>query len=221
MSAFDDIRPQMTPEEFRLLRDLVYEYCGIAIRDDLKYVMERRLLSRLEQLGLTDFASYYRFLRFDPGRKAELDTAVEVLTTNETYFFREPLQLQAFAEELLPLMAARNARSRRLRIWSAGCSSGEEAYTIAMLIRTDGRFDSWDVEVYGTDISKRVLNIARRAEYGSSALRSTSPDLLARWFDAVPGPSGKVKVKEEIRRWVTFGHLNLFDEQVVKVVPRM
>src|SRR3712207_2413941 len=101
----------MSQEEFRLLRDHVYEYCGIAIRDDLKYVMERRLLPRLEALGLSDFASYYRFLRFDPTKKAELDTAVEALTTNETYFFREPLQLQAFSEELLPLLEKKNERS--------------------------------------------------------------------------------------------------------------
>ncbi|MFL5318353.1 MAG: CheR family methyltransferase, partial [Myxococcaceae bacterium] len=216
MGSFDDIRPQMTQEDFRLLRDLVYEHCGILVREDLKYVMERRLLPRLEQLGLTDFASYYRYLRFDPLRRAELDTAVEALTTNETYFFREPQQLQAFSEELLPLLEQKNARSRRLRIWSAGCSSGEEPYTIAMLAKESRRFEGWDVEVYGTDISRRVLNIARRAEYGASSLRSTSESNLARWFDEVPG--GKVKVKEEIRRWVSFGHLNLFDENVARLV---
>ncbi|MFL5318793.1 MAG: CheR family methyltransferase, partial [Myxococcaceae bacterium] len=132
--------------------------------------------------------------------------------------FREPQQLQAFSEELLPLLEQKNARSRRLRIWSAGCSSGEEPYTIAMLAKESRRFEGWDVEVYGTDISRRVLNIARRAEYGASSLRSTSESNLARWFDEVPG--GKVKVKEEIRRWVSFGHLNLFDENVARLVPR-
>ncbi len=219
MLPFDKSRPEMTPEEFRLLRDFVYGHCGILVRDDMKFVMQRRLWARLEALGLNDFSAYYRFLRFDPMRRAELDTAIEALTTHETYFFREPQQLKSFSEELLPRLERRNARTRRLRIWSAGCSSGEEAYTVAMLLKESGRFEGWDVGVYGTDISRRVLASARQGEYGPSALRSTPPDKVARYF--VPVGPGRVRVREDVRSWVSFGQLNLLDGETGQLVPRM
>jgi len=214
----DDSRHEMTPEEFRLLRDLVYGYCGIYIRDDLKFVLERRLWGRVEALGLADFASYYRYLRFHAARRAELEAAVEVVATNETYFFREPLQLRAFTEELIPLLHQRCLRHRRLRIWSAGCSTGEEPYTLAMLLKASGRFEGWDVQVLGTDISRRVLDVARRAEYGPSALRATSAEEVQRFFEPV---GNRHRVREEIRAWVSFGQVNLVQEETRGLVPRM
>ncbi|MCP3144787.1 CheR family methyltransferase [Pyxidicoccus xibeiensis] len=219
MSRFDDSRPEMTVEEFRLLRDHVYSHCGILVHEDMKFVMERRLWPRLEALGLADFGAYHRYLRYDPQRHAELEAAVESLTTHETYFFREPSQLKAFCDELLPVLEKRNGRLKRLRLWSAGCSSGEEAYTLAMLLKDSHRFDDWDVEVYGTDISRRVLALARRAEYGPSALRATSADLLERFF--VPAGNNRVRVRDEVRSWVSFGHHNLLDETGSQLVPRM
>jgi chemotaxis protein methyltransferase CheR len=216
--AYDDNRPRMDPETFRRLRDLVYDHCGILIREDMQFVMERRLWPRVEALGVGDFGSYDRFLRFDPARKAELELAVEALTTHETYFFREPHQLQAFSEELLPRLAARNAASRRLRLWSAGCSSGEEAYTIAMLVQASGLFVDWDVEVYGTDISRRVLATARKAEYGPSSLRATSEEHARRFFDPV---GARMRVRPEVRAQVAFGHLNLLDREMAELVGRM
>jgi chemotaxis protein methyltransferase CheR len=209
----------MSAEEFRLLRDFVYAHCGILVREEMKYVMQRRLWPRLEALGLTDFSAYYRYLRFDAQRRAELEAAIEALTTHETYFFREPHQLKAFCEEVLPRLERRNARTRRLRIWSAGCSSGEEAYTVAMLLKDSGRFEGWDVEVHGTDISRRVLAVARQGEYGPSALRATSPERIARYFAQV-GPN-RVRVRDDVRAWVTFGHHNLQDAETHLLVPRM
>lgn len=218
MVGFDDSRPKMDPEIFRLLRDLVYDHCGILIREDMKFVMERRLWPRLEALGLRDFAAYHQHLRYDTQRRAELELAVEALTTHETYFFREPQQLQAFSEELLPLLHARNERLRRLRIWSAGCSSGEEAYTVAMLVEASGLFSGWDVQVHGTDISRRVLATARKAEYGASALRVTTEPQLARFFE----PAGdRFRVRDAIRSMVSFGHLNLLDDDMAQLLPRM
>ena len=208
----------MSAEEFRLLRDIVYDHCGILVRDEMKFVMERRLWPRLEALAVADFGGYHRYLRYDSNRRSELESAIEALTTNETYFFREPLQLRAFSEELLPLLHQRASRSRRLRVWSAGCSSGEEPYTVAMLIHQSGLFEGWDVEVYGTDISKRVLAAARRAEYGPSSLRATPPDLVTRFFEH---SNGKLRVKEPIRAWVSFGQLNLLDAEMSQLIPRM
>ncbi len=219
MASADPDRPEMTPEEFRLLRELVYAHSGILVRDDLKFVMERRLWPRLEALGLAGYAAYYQYLRYDEGRAAELEASVEALATHETYFFREPLQLEAFAGELLPLLHVRNGRQKRLRLWSAGCSSGEEAYTLAMLVQDARLFDGWDVEVLGTDLSRRVLAAARRAEYGPSALRAAPPEALSRHFD--PAGPGRFRVKDGVRAAVAFGHLNLLDPNQGQLVPRM
>jgi chemotaxis protein methyltransferase CheR len=179
--------------------------------------MERRLLPRLEALGLTDFISYHRFLRLDPRGASELDFAIEALATNETYFFREKPQLQAFSDEILPLLEEQNRSGKRLRIWSAGCSTGEEPYTLAILILESGRFQGWDVQVLGTDISRKVLASARRAEYGPSAMRAMPAGYLERYF----APAGaRHQLKEEVRSLVTFGHLNLVEPEAGPLVPR-
>jgi chemotaxis protein methyltransferase CheR len=219
VSLLDDIRPELTDEAFRLVRDLVYEASGIALRDELRFVVQRRLVPRLEALGLPDFTAYYRFLRFSRGGREELEAAIDAVSTHETYFFREPTQLAAFSAELLPLLARRNARVRALRLWSAGCSTGEEAFTLAMLVQDSGLFAGWDVEVFGTDISRRVLATARRAEFGESSLRATGAAQRARFFE--PVGAGRVRVREEVRARVTFGHLNLLEPHAAALLPRM
>ncbi len=174
---------------------------------------------RLEALSLRDFGQYYRHLRFEAGARDEIELAIELLVPHETYFFREPAQLESFSTELIPMLAERNAPSRRLRLWSAGCSTGEEPYTLAMLMEESGRFAGWDVQVHGTDISRRVISAARKAEYGGSALRTTGAVALSRHFDHLEG--GRVRVKDPLRARVSFGHLNLMDSQGTKLLPRM
>jgi chemotaxis protein methyltransferase CheR len=211
-------RVVMSVEEFRLLRDLIHAHCGIHFREEMKYLLERRLAPRLAMHGLEDFTAYYRFLRFDPARAREMEDAVEILTTNETYFFREAYQLRAFSEEILAEIHERNAARKRLRIWSAGCSTGEEPYTIAILLLESGMFAGWDVEIFGNDISRQVLAAARRGEYKRHAFRETDERVIRRWFE----PSGdKLQVREEARRLVSFGHLNLLDAQMIGLVGQM
>lgn len=217
--SFDEVRPLLTAEEFRLLKELLLDACGLQLRDDLKYVVERRLWPRLEALSLRDYGAYYRYLRFDARAREEVELAIELVVPHETYFFREPAQLDSFSRELLPMLKEDNAGSRRLRLWSAGCSSGEEPYTLAMLIDDSGLFDGWDVQIHGTDISRRMLAAARIAEYGSSALRTTTPSQLGRHFDLV-GP-GRYRVKAARKARVSFGHLNLLDDAGLKLLPRM
>jgi chemotaxis protein methyltransferase CheR len=213
---FEDAPPELTAEEFHLLRDLVYERCGVSFPEDMKFVMERRLWPRLESLGLRDFHAYYRHLRLDPRGPQELELAIDALITHETYFFREAQQLAAFSQELLPRLFQRNQPTRRLRIWSAGCSSGEEAYTIAILVKESGRFEGWNVQIYGTDLSARMLASARRAEYGPSAMRAMPEGYLERYFEPAGGP--RHRVKEEIRSLVSFGSLNLLEWELGQLV---
>jgi chemotaxis protein methyltransferase CheR len=205
----------MGEEEFRLLRDLVQEHCGICFRDEMRYLLERRLGARLAALGLPSFADYHRYLRFDPGRAAELDEAVELLTTNETYFFREPLQLHAFSREILPELARTRAIERRLRIVSAGCSTGEEPYTLAVLVKDSRLFEGWTVEVVGLDISRRCIGHARAGAYREHAFRSPEAKGIRRWFRL---REGRWVVDDAIRRMVRFGTDNLVQPRALATV---
>ncbi|MFZ4856404.1 MAG: CheR family methyltransferase [Desulfuromonadaceae bacterium] len=135
---------------------------------------------------------------------------MSVITTNETYFFRESYQLKAFSDEIIPeLMTRKTAGGHRsLRIWSAGCSTGEEPYTIAMLLSDIPDLNNWNIEIIGTDISQKVLQQARRAVYGKPSFRATEEKDVKRFFVQ---QDGGYKVTSAIREMVTFNHLNLFD----------
>jgi chemotaxis protein methyltransferase CheR len=215
-TALPDQR-RLSPETFRLLRDLIYQHCGIFFADDNAYIIHRRLQPRLDDLSLADFAEYYRYLISVDGsaRKAELEEVVDRVTTNETYFFRESYQLDAFRDEILPELYQHKPRGRRLSVWSAGCSSGEEAYTIAILIMETGLFNEWDVRVFGNDISRRCLHTARKAQYGRASFRATDERLRRRYFREV---DGKQQVRDEVRALCSFGQINLIDDSMMRLV---
>ncbi len=211
---------KMRDTTFRLLRDLIYNYCGLTFDDQSKYLLEKRLANRLVEHQLRDFHEYYHFLMYDKNRDQELNTVVDIMTINETYFFREEQQLKAFAEEILPLLKARKKEEgkRSIRIWSAGCSTGEEPYTIGILIQQSGLFRGWDVEIFATDISHRVLQTARKGEYGKSSFRSTDAYYLEKYFTDV---DGRKRINDSIRNLVNFGYLNLFDTDRICLVGKM
>lgn len=210
----------MTEEEFRLLRDFIYKHCGLNFAEESKYLLEKRLNKRLQHHTLKSFKDYYYLLRYSPQKDQELTEAIDLLTTNETYFFREDFQLRTFIDEILPELRARKERTndRRLRIWSAGCSSGEEPYTLAMLLHDHPEVADWQIEIVGTDISQRVLQMARKGIYSSSSFRSTDPTYKRRFFSEV---DGKFKIDDRIKRMVTVSHLNLLDTSRVAMLGMM
>ena len=216
MSPFE-IGPVMSEEEFRLLRDLIYSHCGIWFDEQNSYLLEKRLGRRLTTHQLETFKEYYQLLRFNRKREQELEELMDLLTTNETYFFREEYQLKAFAEEVVPeLCELRESRGqRRLRIWSAGCSTGEEPYTIAMLLLENPRLRDWEIEIIGTDISQRVLQHARRGVYGKSAFRSTDSYYRDQYFEL---QDGGYRVKDQVRRLVSISQLNLLDSSRMRML---
>lgn len=207
-------------EEFRLLRDFVYQHCGLFFHEENRYLLEKRLSKRLQQLQLKTFKDYYYLLRYSAQRENELTEVVNVLTTNETYFFREDFQLKTFVREILPEILTQKERQgeRRLRIWSAGCSSGEEPYTLAMLLLDTPAFQDWQIEIIGTDISQRVLGLARKGVYGTSSFRTTDDDYLRRFFVEY---EGKYKIVDRVKNLVTISHLNLFDATKVSLLGKM
>lgn len=210
----------LADEEFLLLRNLVYQHCGLHFHQENRYLMEKRLSKRLQQLQIKTFKDYYYLLRYSPQRDIEMTEVVNTLTTNETYFFREDFQLKTFVREILPEIRAQKEREgdRRLRIWSAGCSSGEEPYTIAMLLLDQPEFQGWQIEIIGTDISQRVLNLARKGVYGQSSFRTTDDDYLRRFFSEY---EGKYKIVDRVKNLVTISHLNLFDTTRVSLLGKV
>lgn len=230
-------------DEFRLLRDLFAARTGLFFGPDVRFALERRLRERLALLKLTSFGEYYHYLRFSAHADAEWDEAVDLLTTNETYFFREERQLRAFRHELLPMLHQKTRAHRRLCVWSAGCATGEEAYTIAILIHQSGLFFprrrrtpppgqsaphapgtgiepgapsatadplAWDVRIYGSDISRRCVAVARRGVYGESSFRATTDQQRKEFFFE---RDGGWQVTDAIRQCCHFGHMNLLDDK--------
>lgn len=210
----------LSDEEFRLIRDLIYSHCGIYFDSDATYLLEKRLAKRVQLHHLAGFKDYYHFLKYNRNRDQELSDIMDVLTTNETYFFRESFQLKAFTDEIIP--ALREAKLKNgdltLRIWSAGCSSGEEPYTIAMLLLEMGGFAGWNVEIIGTDISQRVIQQARKGLYGKSSFRVTDESYIRRYFTE---QDGMYRVNDKVRELVTISHLNLLDANRIALLGRM
>jgi chemotaxis protein methyltransferase CheR len=213
-------------DEFRLLRDLFAVRTGLLFGAESRFALERRLRERLMVLKLSSFADYHHYLRFGTQASAEWDEAVELLTTNETYFFREERQLRAFQNEVLPMLEAQARPRRRLAIWSAGCSTGEEVYTIGILVHRSLLFPrrhplneqpAWDVRIYGSDISRRCVAAARRGVYGESSFRVTPADTRRCFFHERPDGW---HVTESIRQMCHFGQMNLLDEDRSRVLGR-
>jgi chemotaxis protein methyltransferase CheR len=202
---------ELSEEEFRLLRDFIHERFGIYFEDNQRASLRARLVGRLAGLDLVSFEEYYEYLRFGPQRAEELERMVSHLTNNETYFFRESTQLQVFADHILRQVKERRAAdgTRRVRILSAGCSSGEEAHTVAMIVYDSGQFFwNWDVQVVGLDVDHVALEKARRGVYFHNSFRSTSPALVERHFTK---EGTGAAVKEPIRRMVRLRHGNIVD----------
>ena len=208
----------MTEDEFRLIRDLIYDYCGIFLPDTMKYLVARRLVSRLHALGLSTFRDYYRALKYGRDSQHEFDQVVERITTNETYFFREDYQLKAFIEEILPAVIEVRDPCDTVRIWSAGCSSGEEPYTIAILVSESSYSSGRKFEIFGNDISRKVLKIARDAHYHAASFRQTDERYVRRYFSK---EGSGYRLRDEIKHRVTFGHLNLMDEGAMAVISNV
>lgn len=206
-------------EVFRLIRDFIDDYCGIYFDDKSKYKVEHRLNRRLKIYHMKDFREYYRFLMYDKKRDEEIHVIIDILTVNETYFFREKSQLEAFSKEILPELREKNKDKKKINIWSAGCSTGEEAYTIAMLILEDRGFNEGSVNILGSDISQRVLRVAREGIYKKNSFRATSQYFIKNYFQEQL--NGDQKISDKVKSLVNFSCLNLLDPFKTKLIGEM
>ncbi len=209
----------MTDETFRLLRDFIYEHSGIYFSDAKKTQLENRLTLRLKATNLGDFDKYYYLLKYDPQADRELRCLFDSVTTNETSFFRSPPQIQSFQEKALPeIMARREEQGEKiLRLWSAGCSTGDEPYTMGIVTKEllQERLAQWDVKIWGSDISEKALKSARAATYSEYTLRSVPPEIKKKYFIA---ERSQYRVVDEIRTLVELQCLNFNDSKRVRLM---
>jgi len=212
-------KPQLTDAEFRLFTDLIRRRCGLHFDESTRFLVERRLGRLLEESQAVSVASYLYQLRNGPNSEEEFWRIIDLLTTNETYFFRERSQLTALVNEVIPEAKRRGARSRRpVSIWSAGCASGEEPFSVVMLGIEAGLVPGVDFRVYASDISRAVLAKARRGVYREASFRETEPLLRQRYFVQKDGLS---RISDEVKRHVDFIHMNLLDESKVSLLGNM
>lgn len=193
----------ITEEEFGLFQSLLYERVGIALTPAKKALVGGRLAQRLRHHRLESFDDYYRLL-IQGANAGELQVAIDLLTTNETRFFREPVHFDFLSTRLLPA----HPRGRGLRVWSAACSTGEEPYSIAMVLAEALGESGW--EVLGSDISTRVLGVARAGIYPLSRTNDIPRRYLASYCLRGTGAcEGKVLIDRRLRERVRFEQVNL------------
>ena len=197
--------PPLADDDFRRVQRLALDWAGLAIAAGKEGLVHSRLARRLRETRHATFAEYLTWL--EQGAPASERVAViDLLTTNKTDFFREPAHFDYLVREVLPPVIASGAP---LRIWSAGCSSGEEPYTLAMVLREELPAGH-DVRILATDISTRILEKARQGRYGADAIAGVDPARRARWFTEQPTPHGpQWTVRGELRAMVAFAYLNL------------
>jgi chemotaxis protein methyltransferase CheR len=209
---------ELPDDVFRLLREQIYKRTGMWFTDSSKYLLQKRLSPRARELNFDSFQKYFYFLQYDPRAESEFDHIYDLVTTNETYFFREPAQLTAFIEEIVPDLLSKKA-VKKIRIWSAGCSSGEEPYSLAMLLTEAGWYNQATFEIFASDINQQVLAKARKGFYRENAFRATAPELRERYF--ARQDDGGWRICDEIRNRVSFGRLNLYDEARVSLLGHL
>ena len=200
----------MTEQEFATLRKIVYERSGIYFQDSKKYVLESRLARRLEELEFDSFTQYLQFLTIGPYQMDEFQEMFNRITINETSFCRNQPQLDVFENVVLQRLLKERAGVKRLRIWSAACSTGEEPYTLAMQVhRTLGvRLADWKVEILGTDISEKALTTAQEGRYTSFSFRGVNPLMMKKYFSEA---GGFFQIDPTIQSMVNFELHNLKD----------
>jgi chemotaxis protein methyltransferase CheR len=205
--------PLLGDAEFQFLRDFVYRHCGIALSEQKRQLVQGRLLRRLRALGLKEFASYCELLRKDPD--AELGELASVISTNVTAFFREMHHYDLLVEQLLPHWLEEKKQGGRLRIWSAGCATGEEPYALAMVLaealeRTGSHVDA---RILATDLSPQALEHAQAGMYALERMEGVSTERRRRWFLRGEGQyEGYACVHQRLRDLVTIQPLNLLHD---------
>jgi chemotaxis protein methyltransferase CheR len=213
--------PKMDDATFTRFRDFIYQQCGISFTENKKYLLEGRIAKRLEAHNLSSFDDYFTLLANPSQQRDELPSLFETVTINETYFFRNPPQFEALEQVVIPeVLNAKQANpqaQKKLRIWSSASSSGEEAYTLAMILldKVKPQFPNFQFEIIGTDISAGVLEKARAGVYKEYAVRNMPPYYLNKYFTR---EGDKFILSPEVKSMAKFMSANLFDTPTMRTM---
>jgi chemotaxis protein methyltransferase CheR len=203
----------MSPKTFEMWRKYIYDNCGIYFQDNKKYLLESRLQKRITYLGLTTFEEYFSFVNDSIKGNQEKKYLYEAITINETFFFRNQPQFDAIINNILPdlIQRKRILGQRKIKIWSAASSSGEEAYTIAIILKDiiKPKYPEFEFEIVGTDINSAVVETAKKGLYKEYSIRQTPPYYLKKYFTRI---ENSFQLNPDIVNAVTFKNMNLYDE---------
>ena len=200
----------ITEQEFTQLASFIHEHYGIRLKKEKKTLVLGRLGNTISRQGFGNFSDYYQHLMADTTGKATFEL-LDKITTNHTFFMREPQHFAFFKEEILPWMQ-RAATDKDVRIWSAGCSKGQEPYTLAMLLKDyfGPNFQQWDADILATDISSAALRSAKEGTYSAEEVTGLPKNWIQKYFNRES--DGKYKVKEELKQQVIFRNFNLMNQ---------
>lgn len=206
------VEQKLKLETFLKLRDFIYEKSGIYFAENKLYLLENRIGRRLRELGKNSYEEYLTLIKQSGGNRDELNLLYNEITINETYFFRYANQLNAFSKIILPnFIKSQSPNSKSIKIWSAASSSGEELYTIGILLKeeTNGLMRNWNFDLKGTDISHRIIEKARNGQYSNNSFRNDVPPYVkSKYFQ---GMGNNFVINDEIKNMAAFSHLNLND----------
>ncbi|HEU4779015.1 MAG TPA: protein-glutamate O-methyltransferase CheR [Steroidobacteraceae bacterium] len=207
---------ELTDAQFHRIRALVREHTGISLSEAKRQLVYGRLVRRLRALNLGSFAEYVELLERDVA--AELEEFTNAITTNLTSFFREPHHFEYLASDVLPQIIAKDTGNRRARIWCCAASTGEEPYSIAMVLReAQEQLTGFDVKLLATDLDSAVLATAAAGVYNAERLQSVNGARVSRFFQKGSGAqAGKFRTQDELRSLITFKQLNLMHEWPIR-----
>lgn len=205
----DEAPPGFDAAEFERFCDFLRERTGLSYTEAKRYYVDRRVARRMEAVGAADFREYLNLLRFQASGE-ELQLLVNQMTVNETYFFREKYQFDCLVNHVLGEVVQKRRESRPVRIWSAGCSTGEEPYSVAiMLLEYWSRVDEFEVELYASDIDSTVLDRARDGFYEERSVQQLPAHLLSKYFHQIT--PGRWRIIDELRESIDFTRVNIVD----------
>ena len=206
----------MTDDIFKQLRDFIYEKSGIFIPDNKKYFLENRLGRMVQEKNLKGYEDYLYIIKYGSD-KNELARLFDLITTNETFFFRENQQFDVFGNEILGRIISENsgAGRRDIKIWSAASSTGEEPYTMAMLLSEKPELKAYKLEILASDISESVISSAKAGSYGSYAIRNIPEAYLKKYFTA---SNQQYILSSALKAMVKFMRVNLIEDRDVRAL---
>ncbi len=199
---------EASDQEIEQICSLLNQRLGFNYTTQKKYLVQSRLNKRLNELNLESYHAYLDLLEKDP---AEFNMLVSLLTTNVTSFFRESYQFQVLQRELIPNLMANNQKVKKIRCWSAGCSSGEEAYTLG-IVMNEALGEGWDLRVLASDVSVVKLQEGMTGEYPQARIAGIPKELREKYFTSMKGTPDYYKVKPRLRQQINFQKINLVEK---------